>query len=263
MAGGLLGGALCLLAFFPAHWLAAQVAMASGQRIALQDVRGSVWKGSAVLMLAGGAGSHDAQALPGRLSWRLHPARSSEAQGLRLQDWGVGVAVEHACCQRQAAQLRWLPLRRVFQLSGLDWQLPAQLLAGLGTPWNTLGLDGQLQLSSSFLQWPESMETDSMQGRLELKALSLSSRLSTLRPLGSYRMALAAQRTGAGPVFELQTLQGVLQLSGKGQQLAGRWRFQGLAGAEPGQDAALANILNLIGNRGGDIAWSIVRSPPP
>jgi methyl coenzyme M reductase subunit C len=30
---------------FPAHWLAAQVAMASGQRIALQDVRGSVWKG--------------------------------------------------------------------------------------------------------------------------------------------------------------------------------------------------------------------------
>lgn len=263
MAGGLLGGVLCLLAFFPAHWLVARLAAASGQRIVLQDVRGSVWKGSAVLVLAGGADSHDAQALPERLSWRLHPARSSEGRGLSLQDWGVGVAVEHACCQRQAAQLLWLPLRRVFQLSGLEWRLPARLLAGLGTPWNTLGLDGQLQLSSSFLQWPESMETDSMQGRLELKALSLSSRLSTLRPLGSYRMALVAQRAGAEPVFELQTLQGALQLSGKGQQLAGRWRFQGLAGAEPGQDAALANILNLIGNRGGDIAWSIVRSPSP
>lgn len=263
MAGGLLGGALCLLAFFPAGWLAAQVAVASGQRIVLQDARGSVWNGSAVLVLAGGAGSHDAQAIPGRLSWRLHPARSSEGRGLTLQDWGVGVAVEHACCQRQAAQLLWLPLKQVFQLSGLDWQLPAQLLAGLGTPWNTLGLDGQLQLSSSFLQWPESMETASMQGRLELKALSLSSRLSTLRPLGSYRMALVAERTDAGLGFELHTLQGALQLSGKGRQLAGRWRFQGLARAEPGQDAALANILNLIGNRGGDIAWSIVRSPPP
>lgn len=267
LGGALVGGLLCLLTFFPARWIVDPIAAASGQRILLQDARGSIWSGSAVLVLAGGAGSRDAQALPGRLSWQLYAGRSAAVpdQGTQELGWGVGASVEHACCQKHQLQLFWLPFQQVFQLSGLDWQLPAQVLAGLGTPWNTLSLEGRVQLSSSFLQWSKSLDTATMRGSLELKALSLSSRLSTLRPLGSYRMLMDAQsaQSGAGLGFELSTLQGALRLSGKGQQLAGHWRFQGQAQAEPGQDAALANILNLIGNRGGDIAWSIVRPQLP
>ncbi|CAM4145197.1 type II secretion system protein N [Comamonas aquatilis] len=265
LAGALVGGLLCLLVFFPARWIAGTVASASGRHVLLQDARGSIWKGSAVLVLAGGAGSRDAQALPGRLGWQLHAGRSAAVPGTQGRGWGMGVSVEHACCQKQRLQLFWLPFQQRFQLSALDWQLPAQVLAGLGTPWNTLSLEGRIQLSSSFLQWSRSLDAASMRGSLELKALSLSSRLSTLRPLGSYRMILDAQgaQSGTGLGFELDTLQGALRLSGKGQQLAGHWRFQGQAQAEPGQDAALANILNLIGNRGGDIAWSIVRPQLP
>lgn len=267
LVGALLGGLLCLLAFFPARWIVDPIATASGQRILLRDARGSIWSGSAVLVLAGGAGSRDAQALPGRLNWQLHAGRSAAVPDQATQDrgWGVGASVEHACCQKQPLQLFWSPFQQVFQLSDLDWRLPAQVLAGLGTPWNTLSLEGRIQLSSSFLQWSKSLDAASMRGSLELKALSLSSRLSTLRPLGSYRMLMDVRsaQSGAGLGLELGTLQGALRLSGKGQQLAGHWRFQGQAQAEPGQDAALANILNLIGNRGGDIAWSIVRPQLP
>lgn len=267
LAGALVGGLLCLLVFFPARWVADAFALASGQRVLLQDARGSIWNGSAVLVLAGGDGSRDAQALPGRLSWQLQTGWSTGAteQGSQNRGWGIGARVEHACCQKSGLQLFWRPFRQVFQLSGLDWQLPAQVLAGLGTPWNTLSLEGSIQLSSSFLQWSKNLDAASMRGSLELKALSLSSRLSMLRPLGSYRLVLDAQgaQSGSGLGFELATLQGALRLSGKGQQLAGHWRFQGQAQAEPGQDAALANILNLIGNRGGDIDWSIVRPQLP
>jgi len=39
----------------------------------LADARGTVWSGSAVAVLTGGAGSRDATALPGRLGWTLRP----------------------------------------------------------------------------------------------------------------------------------------------------------------------------------------------
>ena len=267
LAGALVGGFLCLLVFFPARWVVDAVALASGQRVLLQGARGSIWNGSAVLVLAGGAGSRDAQALPGRLNWRLQMGWNTGApnQGSQNRGWGIGALIDHVCCQKPGLQLVWRPFQQVFQLSGLEWQLPAQVLVGLGTPWNTLSLEGRMQLTSSFLQWSQNLEAASMRGSLEMKALSLSSRLSTLRPLGSYRLVLDAQgaQSGSGLGFELGTLQGALRLSGKGQQLAGHWRFQGRAQAEPGQDAALANILNLIGNRGGDIAWSIVRPQLP
>ena len=59
-----LAGALCgLLAggvvFAPASWLAAAVASATQQRVLLADARGSVWSGSAVLVLSGGTSSDD------------------------------------------------------------------------------------------------------------------------------------------------------------------------------------------------------------
>lgn len=257
VAGALVGGLLCLLAFVPARWAGHAVALASGQQVLLQDVRGSVWNGSAVLVLAGGSGSRDARALPGRLSWQVRPRWTAQLDGL-----GVGARLQHASCQ-QTAQLLWQLLPNRFELSGLECQLPAQILAGLGTPWNTLGLEGSAKFSSSLLQWPGRASAGPVRGALELQVLSLSSRLSTLRPLGDYRAVLRGPQAPSAPDLELElaTLQGALQLRGQGQQRAGHWRFQGQAQAEPGQDAVLANILNLIGNRSGDIAWRVVRSP--
>ena len=49
----------------------------------------------------------------------------------------------------------------------------------------------------------------------------------------------------------LTTTSGALQLSGNGQFAAGRLRFRGQASAAPGSEAALNNLLNIIGRRQG------------
>jgi len=53
------------------------------------------------------------------------------------------------------------------------------------------------------------------------------------------------------PQVDLQTLQGSLQLRGRGQWIGGKLRFEGEAQAAPERQEALANLLNIIGQRMG------------
>lgn len=66
-AGFMAGVLLALLLFAPARWLASAVAWATEGRAVMQAARGTVWRGSAQWVLAGGSGSRDAVALPSRL----------------------------------------------------------------------------------------------------------------------------------------------------------------------------------------------------
>ena len=238
-AGTQAGLLAALLLFAPAAWLATALSEATGGRLLLNDARGTVWDGSAQLLLTGGAGSSDAAALPSRVDWRLRPA------------WGgLSARIASACCTPQPlalqARLRWGGAGITVADAQSQW--PAALLAGLGTPWNTLQVDGDLQLATQGLsvEWIEGRLA--VAGRAELQALRLSSRLSTLRPMGSYRITLSG---GATPTLQLSTLEGSLQLSGGGQWVGSRLRFSGEAGAAPEREAALANLLNIIGRRSG------------
>src|SRR5512133_2588426 len=135
--GALLGLVLALMLFAPARWLASAVAQLSDGRILLADPIGTVWNGSADLVLAGGAGSNDATALPTRLDWRLRPR------------WdGVAAALSTACCIQQPVAVRvkarWGGAH--VQIADGQSQWPAALLVGLGTPWNTLQFEGSLRL---------------------------------------------------------------------------------------------------------------------
>lgn len=239
-AGGLLLGlAIALPAFLPASWLANRVAAATGAQVQLIDARGSLWTGSARLVLTGGAGSSDAAALPTRLTWRIRPGFG-----------GLRVALAAECCTPVPLSFDWRPGWRSTSLRVMDGQSqwPASLLAGLGTPWNTLQLDGELDLrtQSLSLEWTEGRLA--VTGRAEMTAQRMASRVSTLRPLGSYRVVLAG---GAVPTVQLSTLEGALQLTGNGQWVGSRLRFTGEAAAAPEREAALANLLNIIGRRNG------------
>ena len=130
-------------------------------------------------------------------------------------------------------------------------QWPAGVLAGLGTPWNTVQPQGQLQLVTTglTLQWAKGRMQ--LQGQLRLDALGMYSRLSTLRPMGSYRLLLQGGSGGQAPQLTLSTLDGALLLSGNGQWVGQRLRFTGEASAAPERAAALANLLNIIGRRSG------------
>ncbi|MFM9880772.1 MAG: type II secretion system protein N [Burkholderiaceae bacterium] len=238
-AGGLLGLLLGLVVFAPAAWLALAVATATQGQVLLADARGSIWQGSAQLVLTGGQGSKDAAALPDRLGWQLRPAW----QGLRL-------ALNAPCCTPQPLRLQvQLGLGRIaVQLEDQRSVWPAALLAGLGTPWNTVQAEGELVLASQGLsvEWFEGRLV--IGGNAELLAKHLSSRLSTLRPMGSYRMTLSG---GTPSNLQLSTLEGALQLSGQGRWVGSRLRFEGTASAAPEREAALSNLLNIIGRRNG------------
>jgi len=238
------GLALALVMYAPARWLGSILAHRTGGQVLLQGARGTVWNGSAQLVITAGHGSRDAAALPSRLEWTLQPAPG----GLRLSLFA-------ACCTARPLLLR-LQARledgavspRIEVADGAMSQWPASLLVGLGTPWNTLQPEGALQLSTQglVLRWAEGRLQ--MEGRAEVIAESVSSRLSTLRPLGSYRLTLAG---GSTPALALDTLGGSLQLTGQGQWVGGRLRFEGLAHAEAQREDALGNLLNLIGQRRG------------
>ena len=94
LAGMLSGLLLTSILFAPARWLASAVAYASNEQLQLQDASGTVWNGSAWLVLTGGSQSRDATTLPSRLQWQLRP---------RLT--GARVTLESDCCTRQPLQL--------------------------------------------------------------------------------------------------------------------------------------------------------------
>lgn len=127
------------------------------------------------------------------------------------------------------------------------WQ--TQWLSGLGTPWNTLQLDGALQLQLGAWQGHVARQRASASGELDAQVLDMATRLSTLRPVGSY--ALQLRSTPERSSLELSTLRGDLLLQGQGQWVGGRLRFSGEASASPEREAALANLLNIIGRRQG------------
>lgn len=243
VAGAVLGIVLVLLLAAPARWLAAGLARASDGRVLLTDTQGTVWAGSARLVLAGGAGSHDRAALPGRIDWRLTPTLS-----------GLAVRLHTDCCTPEGP----LALRLAPRWSGVQVQVadgrslwPAALLAGLGTPFNTIAPQGELTLSTRGLlaQWAAGRLQ--LSGEVELTARHVTSRLSTLQPMGSYQLQLR----GGDPVgLTLTTLEGSLRLSGSGQWVGTRLRFRGEASAAPGLQAQLANLLNILGRREGDRA---------
>lgn len=238
--GGALAGLLPALVFFaPAQWLAQGVARATGGQLLLSEARGTVWNGSAQLVLTGGAASQDRTALPGRMQWVLRPTLT----GVRLQ-------AQADCCTVQPLQARLdlgLSQLRVTVGDGQS-RWPAALLAGLGTPWNTLQPQGQLLLQTEGLQAAWQAGRMVLAGKVQLDALDMSSRLSTLRPMGSYRLAVQG---GEVPLLTLSTLSGHLQLSGSGQWVGQRLRFAGEASAAPDREAALTNLLNIIGRRNG------------
>ena len=134
----------------------------------------------------------------------------------------------------------------VLQDSQSQW--PASLLVGLGTPWNTVQAQGQLSASTQGFTVDIGPTGMVQNGRVQLDALNISSRLSTLSPMGSYRIALQG---GSAPTIELSTLEGSLQLSGQGQWVGRRLRFNGVASAAPDRVEALSNLLNILGRRDG------------
>jgi len=246
LAAGTLAG---VVAFAPAAWLAQAVAAASDQRLLLADAQGTVWAGSARPVLSGGADSRDATTLPGRLHWRL-----------ALHGGSVELQARQPCCLVDTLRLQLRPgIGRLAvtlpATTGAIGRWPAAFLAGLGTPWNTLQLSGSAELSSPGLTLENVQGRWRLAGRAELELHEIGSRLSRLAPLGSYRLVLDGGDGGTDAAqLRLSTVEGPLQLQAEGLWAASGLRLRGEARADPGSEAALDNLLNIIGRRSGALS---------
>ena len=256
--GAGLGAVVGMVAYAPASWLAQAVVELSGKRLILAESQGTVWHGDAIAVLTGGAGSRDARALPGRLSWTM-----------RLHGLGLRLTLQQDCCMPTPVVLLVSPgLGRLqvdvrFQTSPTDTSVaalqgsgeaghwPAAWLGGLGTPWNTLQLGGIVRLSSSDLTFEVVQGRMRVQGSANVLLDNVSSRVTTLDRLGSYQLNLNGDAQGQLQMV-LSTVDGALQLNGQGSVSAHGLHFSGEARANEAERGALDNLLNIIGRRVGD-----------
>ncbi len=246
VAGALVGLLVAFIAFAPAVWLADWVATQTDQKVLLANARGTIWSGSAELILTGGRDSRDASALPGRLEWSLVPA------GL-----GLELRARHECCLNGTVTARVRPgLGRISATlnpppGGWVGQWPSAWLGGLGTPWNTMQLGGAVRVVTPGLSIESVQGRWRLDGSGDIELLNVSSRVTTLETLGSYRLTLAGGGENGPTRLTLSTQDGPLQLTGSGTWGPGGVRFRGEARSAAVDEAALSNLLNIIGRRDG------------
>jgi general secretion pathway protein N len=227
---------LTLAVFFPATWLGSLVEQRTGGRLTLGDAQGTLWRGSAFI---GGAASGDSPVtplLPGRFSWRISPLALVGMVDLQLEN-------SEALAQPVTFKGGWSQ----WKLSPSALLLPAEGLSGLGAPLNTIAPSGTMRLSWTGLELALENRQLAINGRTTLEMSDMASRLSSIRPLGSY--ALALDWSGQQAQLSLSSVKGPLLLSGRGSLNNGRLQFSGQAEAAQGQEEALANLLNLLGQR--------------
>ena len=228
--------ALTVLAFLPASWLGNFVERQTGGRLTLGDAQGTLWNGSAFVGGAPGGGGAVTPLLPGRFAWRLSPLVLFGQVNMTLQN-------PQALSQPVLIEGSWSQ----WQVSAGQLLLPAEGLAGLGAPLNTLAPSGVIRLSWNRLDLVRQANSVAVTGRTVLSLADMGSRMAPIRPLGSYEMAMDWRGQQADLV--LSTVRGALLLSGTGKLQNGRLRFSGQAAAADGYEDTLGNMLNLLGQR--------------
>jgi general secretion pathway protein N len=234
LLAGIASIALTLLIFLPASWMASMVEKQTAGRLTLGDARGTLWRGSAFI---GGAASDSdplTPLLPGRFSWRLSPM-------VLLGEVDAELKNDAALSQPVTVTGNW----HQWRVSPGAILLPAERLAALGAPLNTIQPSGQMRLSWELLQLTLQNKNLGIVGAMKLEMNDIGSRLSPIKPLGSYELAFDWHETQAA--VTLTTTRGPMLLNGSGIFANGRLQFSGTAQAEAGQEQRLANFLNLLG----------------
>ena len=279
IVGAIIGLVVGVVATLPASLLANAVANATNDTVVLAEAEGTIWSGSAITVLTGGKGSTDASVLPTRLEWRLRPRWNGVALHL-TQDCclahGVDLSVRRSLDAwqvkivgpgEQEASANAMP--GTPGAGGADaaalaaatplGQWPMGWLEGRGFPWNTIRPGGVLTLTTHNLQFSLQGGHWRTLGSAQMEIRQASSRLTTLDTLGTYRVLIQPDpstqiKPGDGAsraLVWISTLDGALLIDGRGLIGATGVRIRAEAHAAAGSEAALNNLLNLIGRRNG------------
>jgi len=227
---------LTILIFLPASWLGVVLEKQTQGRLSLGDVQGSFWHGSAFVGVASGIKDPVTPLFAGRFAWKISPL-------LLLAQVEAEVENPESLSGKLQISGNFSELR----ISPANLTLPTERLEGLGAPLNTIGPTGKMHLSWSNLWLTRDKGVLSAHGQLRLTLDDIASRLSPIKPLGSYQIGFDLQ--GDKALMQLTTMNGPMMLSGSGEIVNGHLQFSGKAWAQEDQEAKLANLLNLLGQR--------------
>jgi len=244
-AGGLLAALVTVAALAPAQWADHAVRTLSAGHVELAEASGTIWNGSATLVLAaGGPGDEIRASLPDVLSWRLNP--------WPLVSGTVDLTLHHPSALTAPLHVSAYADGRL-QLGAATLRLPAAILTGLGAPWNTVRPGGLISVHTDGVEFARGQ----CRGSLSAEWEHASSALTPVSPIGHYRVQTSGDYPGIR--LQLQTISGPLELEGSGTIVEGpHLRFHGTARAQPTADPAtrtqLTGLISLLGRREGDAA---------
>jgi general secretion pathway protein N len=226
-----IGVTLC--AVLPAAWVAPELGEATGGSLSLRDVEGSVWSGSGQLVVGSAGDVEEARELPGRLSWHASPAGLLSGR----------LAVELRAPAILAQPVVLVVERNTLSIGPGHLTLPLEMFRALGAPFNTLDFSGGL-----VCDWgPWQIEAARTTGHAEMRLVDLSSRLSAVRPLGSYRLTLNGQASVVA--LEVRTDTGPLLIDAQGSVSSQGIELRGKAQAAPDAQEQLADVLGILGRK--------------
>jgi len=247
----LLGAVLAGIAFVPASFADAALARATQGRARLAQAEGTIWKGSAWLVLAEGrtAAGDAAAAFP--------PAGDALVAGVAIPgrvEWNIRTLP--LLVGQLDAQLRFGRVAQPVRVHG-GWdevridagsiELPSVELGRLGSPWNTVRPSGALRLDWENLV----IRRSGLDGRAHVELRGASSAMTPVRPLGSYRVDIVG--SGSRAELSIATIDGPLRLQGNGSfDAIHGLRFVAEASAEARERDRLQSFLGLIGPREGE-----------
>jgi general secretion pathway protein N len=242
-ACGVVAAGASALAFAPASFFDLALREATVGRVRLADTSGTIWRGSATLVLADVAEPGETartvmrgMALPGRVSWTLRPLPLV----IGLVD--ATLSIDPA---RPPVRISGNPTELRVGAGSLD--LPSAELSRLGSPWNTIRPSAALSMRWNALVIRQGV----LDGRASIELRDTASAMTPVRPLGTYRIDVTG--TGRNVSLSLATLSGPLQLQGTGSWERRKGvRFTATAQADGPERARLLSLLALIGRREGD-----------
>ena len=230
---GLCCYAVALLAFAPATLIDASLDHATEGRLRLTEARGTIWSGAGLLDIRG---PNRRSGIAKSVAWHIRLAY------LLLGELRCEVELDQTA-KRFTVSVS--PSR--IDLADADINLPAAAL-GLGVPkLAPLGLTGDVLLHIARL----SIGRDRIQGNASLQWNGAGSTFAPIAPLGDYELRLEGE--GNTVSASLRTLQGPLQLDGRGSWTGGsNPEFSCSARVPPQHLQKLAPLLRMISVERGD-----------
>jgi general secretion pathway protein N len=227
-----------LVVTMPARWAAERLVPGPG-RIALQEVEGTIWNGTARAAIGGYAGTLAID----RIEWSFKPSRLLAARA------AYDVAIRGAGFEARGE------LARSFGgWAGRDIAARADAsVATLLAPWmRAWRPEGNVSLAARTLD----LDRLDLRGDMRIEWTGASTALSEVKPLGSYRADVAAE--GPAARIAVTTQSGPLRVAGQGRLAwPSQFNFTGEARGEGPSAQALEPLLALMGARKPDGSYAI------